>query len=154
MATRGTSLTRLILSMVRTTATGADGVAGNSLDSAELESNAEVDEPVELRDADDDSKLQVSKDPEDEDVSDERCATATTPHARSFRSICFSKRSAHPYFAASASVRKNVSIARTSSRIVASVGRRSGLGEKILRRSRYAALETGSMSNRTIRSIK
>ena len=129
-------------------ATGAGGVAGQSLDSAELESNAEVDEPYELRDADDDSKE------EDKDISNDWRVVGATPHARIFRCISFCRRSAHPHVSASASVRKNVSIASTSARILASDGRRSGLGENILRRSRYAELETGSISNRTVRSIK
>jgi hypothetical protein len=55
-----------------------------SLDSAELESKAEVDEPVEYRDADDDPKLQVSKQPDPEDVCVERRdgGAATRLHVR------------------------------------------------------------------------
>ena len=143
--------------MVRTTsATGAGGVAGMSLDSAELESKADVDEPVEYREADDDPKLQVSKESDPEEVFEERCVGGemAAPRARILRCICLSMRSTHPQPMASSSLRKNVSIATTSARIAASDGRSSGLVEKILRRSRYAVCEMGSVSKSTVRSIK
>ena len=112
-------------------------MTGESLDSAELESNADVDEPVEYRETDDDPKLQVLKQSDPEDVFEERLdSRAAASRARILRIICFSIRSTQPQPRASSLVRKNVSIASTSMRIAEIDGRRSGLVEKIFLRSR------------------
>lgn len=96
-------------------------MTGNSgLDANEIDSNAEEEEPLELRD----EEVQVEYDDPD-DVSSEE------GYLSFFRLIRISKRSVHPHIAASLSVRKNVSIASTYRRISSNEGRHSGIGEKI-----------------------
>ena len=76
------------------------------------------------------------------------------PSLAIFRCNFFSIRSPQPHLAASVSLRKNVSIASTSSRITANEGRRSGRGENIFVKSVYAASEIGSTSYSIVRSTR